>query len=234
MPAETFFNLPEDKRQRIIDCAVDEFAEHPYAAASLSQIVARAGISKGSMYQYFENKLDLYRWLALEYAGQKKIVYFPEHIAQDPMGASISFFEFLRDGAIAGCLFTVDHPKLARAALRLVEPTPVDELQQLHRSFADQGMAFWHARIRMAIDAGELRSDLDVELFAPLVSHIIGLGLVHQLMALLGMDQDEFLRSPIALRRISRRDIDRVVDHTITFVRAGAGARDTPNTEDLS
>lgn len=60
MPKQTFFNLPEEKRRRIVDCAVGEFAEHGYNMASISRMVAAAGIAKGSFYQYFEDKEDLY------------------------------------------------------------------------------------------------------------------------------------------------------------------------------
>ena len=42
MPHQTFFNLPEEKRQTLIDCALDEFAARDYDSASISQIVARA------------------------------------------------------------------------------------------------------------------------------------------------------------------------------------------------
>ena len=44
MPKETFFNLPEDKRQAILDLAIEEFAAHDYKNASISRIVERAGI----------------------------------------------------------------------------------------------------------------------------------------------------------------------------------------------
>ena len=60
MPKETFFNLPEVKRGAILDAALEEFAAYPYDQASVNRIVARAGIPKGSFYQYFENKKDLY------------------------------------------------------------------------------------------------------------------------------------------------------------------------------
>lgn len=63
MPKQTFFNLPEDKLNRIIDCAVDEFAEYGYTGASISRMVAAAGIAKGSFYQYFEDKEDLYGYV---------------------------------------------------------------------------------------------------------------------------------------------------------------------------
>src|SRR5678815_4721000 len=75
MPKPTFLNLPEDKRERIVELAIEEFSDKPYAQASISNIVARAGIAKGSFYQYFEDKLDLYRWLLLDVAAHRKLAY---------------------------------------------------------------------------------------------------------------------------------------------------------------
>ncbi len=60
MPKQTFLNLPEEKRARIVDVALTEFAEKGYTGASITGIVAAAGIAKGSFYQYFEDKDDLY------------------------------------------------------------------------------------------------------------------------------------------------------------------------------
>ena len=71
MPKQTFFNLPDDKRQRIIDVVIDEFADNDYANVSISSIVARAGIAKGSFYQYFEDKEDLYGYLVSLIAEKK-------------------------------------------------------------------------------------------------------------------------------------------------------------------
>ena len=59
MPKSTFFGLPEERRGRLVHEAIAEFADRPYAEASLSQIARRARIPKGSFYQYFDDKLDL-------------------------------------------------------------------------------------------------------------------------------------------------------------------------------
>jgi hypothetical protein len=56
--SQTFSNLPEEKRQRILRIAIDEFADNDYDSASVSRIVARAGIAKGSFYQCFVDKDD--------------------------------------------------------------------------------------------------------------------------------------------------------------------------------
>ena len=46
-----------------MDVIMDEFAENDYANVSISRIVTNAGIAKGSFYQYFEDKDDLYSYL---------------------------------------------------------------------------------------------------------------------------------------------------------------------------
>src|SRR5690554_7663669 len=74
VPKQTFFNLEPEKRQGIIAAAVREFAEHPFEQASLTKIVESCGIAKGSMYQYFEDKLDLYLYI-VDLAYEQKKAY---------------------------------------------------------------------------------------------------------------------------------------------------------------
>ncbi len=63
MPTSTFFNLPEAKRQRLIDAAWQEFTTVSYMDASINKIIQGAGISRGSFYQYFAGKEDLFAYL---------------------------------------------------------------------------------------------------------------------------------------------------------------------------
>ena len=60
MPKETFFNLPSEKQERLMEAAQKEFSRVPLQDASIAKIVKLAGISRGSFYQYFEDKDDLY------------------------------------------------------------------------------------------------------------------------------------------------------------------------------
>lgn len=62
MPKQTFFNLPAEKRQRLLDAAQVEFRTYSFSEASISHIIERANISRGSFYQYFEDKADLYAY----------------------------------------------------------------------------------------------------------------------------------------------------------------------------
>lgn len=64
MPKQTFFNLPKEKRDRIIAAAKEVFSKNSYEEASINQIVKLAQIPRGSFYQYFEDKDDLYGYLS--------------------------------------------------------------------------------------------------------------------------------------------------------------------------
>ena len=60
MPKKTFYNLPEEKRNKIIEAAKEEFSRVPIHEASIKNIVENSGIARGSFYQYFDSKEDLF------------------------------------------------------------------------------------------------------------------------------------------------------------------------------
>jgi Transcriptional regulator len=56
----TFEKISEDRRQKIFDAAVSEFALNGYNATNINTIAKKAGISIGAMYSYFASKEDLF------------------------------------------------------------------------------------------------------------------------------------------------------------------------------
>ncbi len=80
MPKETFNNLNEGKKQRIFDAAVQEFSTCSFSDASINQIIKTAGIPRGSFYQYFNDKEDLYLYMIEEISNQKKKL-IPERVS---------------------------------------------------------------------------------------------------------------------------------------------------------
>lgn len=64
MIKNTFNNLSEEKRERIINAVIEEFTEHPTDKVSINKIIQKAEISRGSFYQYFDDKVDLIEVIA--------------------------------------------------------------------------------------------------------------------------------------------------------------------------
>jgi len=81
MCTETFLRLPEEKRTRFLEAAWEEFTRASLADASINKIVQKAAIPRGSFYQYFAGKDDLFAYLqqtVLEYLIAEYCKYMRE------------------------------------------------------------------------------------------------------------------------------------------------------------
>lgn len=80
---ESFTKLPEDKKARILDAAIVEFAEHGFESANINTIAQKSAISVGSIYKYFDNKEDLF--LSLIHYGVRTLKNILEDILTEDM-----------------------------------------------------------------------------------------------------------------------------------------------------
>ncbi|MDR1879332.1 MAG: TetR/AcrR family transcriptional regulator [Tannerellaceae bacterium] len=80
---EQYEALRAEKKQLIMDAALEVFAEAGYALTSIDQIAKRAGIAKGLIYTYFESKEDLLHQILV--FGVKKMSegLFPEQMTPE-------------------------------------------------------------------------------------------------------------------------------------------------------
>lgn len=70
MIKKTYYNLPKEKQNRIFNAIKNEFSKYPKEKVSINRIVKDAGISRGSFYQYFDDKLDLIELLTGDLLSQ--------------------------------------------------------------------------------------------------------------------------------------------------------------------
>jgi len=109
MPKETFINLPDDRRNLIIQAAIEEFSKAGYDTASINQICKRSNIAKGSFYQYFEDKMDLYVYI-MDLAIREKIDFFSDVLVEF---YNLTLLEQFRLLFIKGVEFAKKHPQYA-------------------------------------------------------------------------------------------------------------------------
>ena len=63
MPTKTFYNLPKDKKLRILKAGKKEFSRVPLEKAVIANIAKDADIPRGSFYQYFTSLEDLFAYI---------------------------------------------------------------------------------------------------------------------------------------------------------------------------
>ena len=206
MPKQTFLNLPEEKRRAFIEIARDEFANNDYNIASVSKIVEKAGIAKGSVYQYFEDKQDLFLYL-LEISNQEML----GHVTQTPPpDQNADFFETLRWQMSVVVQASVKYPvhsKLARRAY--TSPLPFrDKLLEKAKKVREE---HFQGLVLRAQASGQLDPKLD-----PAVVSFMVQGLMN--------DMGSFLQSKFGKRKgdwVQLPEVSEVFDQVIEVLKRG-------------
>lgn len=227
MPKPTFFNLPAERRERLVQEAIVEFAERTYAEASLSQIAVRARIPKGSFYQYFEDKLDLYRWLLTDEAPRCKRAFVGRIEGAD-------FWEDLETMVERGMAFLVEHPRLARLTAAAADPTAIPEVRGLHQAICDAGNHELREMLQRGVGEGVVRRDLSLDVVTSLVAAVIGPGLTEVVLQELGADLHGVLASDSLREQLGTQRRRRLARQAVTFIRAGVGAQPTTDSKPRS
>ena len=81
--------MPDEKRERIMAAAEREFLENSFEAASINRIIKEAAIPRGSFYQYFEDKKDIFLYIVSTHKNEA--FGFVESFIKDSDGDVFSF-----------------------------------------------------------------------------------------------------------------------------------------------
>lgn len=157
---KTFENLPDEKRERVLNEATSEFAEHGYHQASINRIVKRLGIAKGSLFKYFGNKQGLFEYLFDHAVNQFKQPL--KHIRETT--SDKDFFERIEKSLLAGVDFIQAHPHIYRIYLKMLfqENFPMRDkfLSEVRRGSSK----YLRPLVTAAMESGELRNNLDPDM----------------------------------------------------------------------
>ena len=203
MPTVTWARIDPARRAKIVDAAEAEFSAHGFSRGSLNVIARRAGVAKGSLFQYFADKRDLYAFVA-DIASQRVRAYMEDRIRElDP---SRPFFDFLADWLDAWVAYFADHPREralhAAATLEVDTEARVSVQNVIHRHYLE----VLRPLVRDAHARGDLRADSDTDALLSLLLLIFPhLGLapyVRGLDPILGLDEPTPEQPALAVRRL--------------------------------
>lgn len=215
MVKTTFFNLDEEKRQRILAAALEEFSAQPYESASLNRIVAQAGIPKGSLYQYFEDKKDLYFFL-IDEAAEVKLAFLRR--CDLPEGSD--FFEGFAALMLAGAEFDLNYPQYSRLLGQAFNSPLAEEITERLKG---KSFDYLHDLLFTARQQGRIRSDLPLDLIVFTLNALTTeFGKYAAQMA--GLKWDGRIFDPQQREKLRSLDLKGMIDNLMRLLKEGMAA----------
>ena len=153
--SEPEWTRSEARRQAILEVARQIFFDRGYAAASMSEIAARLGGSKGTLYNYFRSKEELFAAFMTDTCqGPANDTY--DHLP--PLDADIR--EGLIEFGVAFLEFVLREETMALHRLVIAECGRFPELGRLFYELGPQrGELRLSEYFRQAMSAGRIRQD---------------------------------------------------------------------------
>lgn len=160
-----------DRREQIIAAAELVFDAEGYGAATMAAVAAQAGVAKGSLYNYFGSKRDLFTQVCVAtLAGGRTEL---ERLVDEPIPAVTkiqriidSWFQRLEDYKRLGRLILEFWATAARQKRR-------GELTAAVENLASQGEDQVQAIVRQGIASGEFAADIQAEVFGSLFTSLL-------------------------------------------------------------
>ena len=158
---------PEARKKLILASAKKLFSRGGYYQTQISDIIKDAGIARGTIYQYFSNKEDVFITLLEQYYCQ-----WEESIslaAADINLNKVNPVDYFRHRIKRTLVFFSKDKDLCNIALRVGLGLP-GEMASVIKRFEERIIRLLIGDLKLGIDNGHVRPDLNVELTANLLA----------------------------------------------------------------
>ncbi|WP_411680699.1 TetR/AcrR family transcriptional regulator [Clostridium thailandense] len=152
---DKFERLPDEKKQRILDACIEEFALYGYDKASTNSIVKKAYISKGILFHYFGNKKTLFLYI-FDYCINKLVNRYYSMKEKEPK----DIFERIMWSSIVKMKAFHEEPNMIKLILLAISNMPKSlepELTQRYNDIYEKNMP----QFFQDIDTSKFRKDID-------------------------------------------------------------------------
>ncbi|MEH7436126.1 TetR/AcrR family transcriptional regulator [Neobacillus drentensis] len=152
-----FLNLDSEKQNRIINAAIKEFAQKGYSNASTNEIVKEAGISKGLLFHYFQNKKQLFLFLF-----DSCVELISDDFYKKIDLTETDFFQRIRQSVLIKMELLAQYPDL----FKFVEKAYMDDAADIQAEMQKKIRELNHiniGKIYEGIDVSKFRDDIDIQ-----------------------------------------------------------------------
>lgn len=203
MPTVTWARVDPARRAAVLEAAEAEFSARGFSHGSLNVIARRAKVAKGSLFQYFADKADLYAFVA-DTAGQRVRSHMERQIVELDPGRP--FFEFLVELLDVWVAYFADHPREralhAAASLEVDTDARISVRTVVHRHY----LQVLRPLVDDARARGDLRADADtgalLSLLLLILPHLALAPYLRGIDPVLGLDEHTPEQPALAVRRM--------------------------------
>ncbi len=152
-----FEQLADSKQKSIIDASVYEFADNGFKNASVNKIVEKAGISKGSLFNYFKSKNLLF-----DHIYQIALREVKSYLAKvRDESENNDFFTRFNKIINSGITFINKHPRLARIYFRLLNSDDSPHGKAIIQNLHSEAIRYLTDFVETGMERNELRGELN-------------------------------------------------------------------------
>jgi AcrR family transcriptional regulator len=183
------------RQREIIDCAKEVFAEHGYHTASISEIITRAGIARGTFYLYFTNKQTVFDSILDEALCELRARITPIEVdSRDAEPPQIQ----LRQNLVRVLDYVLSDRSLTQILLNHKQSPQAEVAERVNVFFTDV----------TDLISSSLQHGIAMKLIRPCQTELVAAALVGAVRGVIEyfLNQDQ------------KPDIPRIVDELITFV----------------
>ncbi len=159
-PRPRFLSLPPERRAAILDAACAELATHGFEKASTNRIIERAGVSKGALYYYFDDKRDLLLTTLRDATERGFEAVGPPGDAHDANG----FWDALLEWYERAALFVAREPALAGLIKAALSPSAGPGVAAIVDEYTGRGRHYLRGLLARGIELGAVRDDVPLDL----------------------------------------------------------------------
>lgn len=210
MPTETWWRLPEEKRERITAVAMAEFGARGFSAGSLNVIAQNAGIAKGSLFQYFEDKMDFFATICDAVSSRIEQATLGEVDVEGP------FFDVLRSILRRWVTYFSTHPVEQRMAFAAANEVDGDA----RRAVRGVTNSHYNKALAPIVEGAKVRGEISDDVDPTLVISMIVLVLRHLNSAPFEHDGDP----AIAFHELSFEETERIAMSYVAALEHAFGA----------
>lgn len=206
---KTFDNIPEEKRDRILQAAITEFAKNGFNGANINTIAENADISVGSVYKYFSSKDDLFLSVVNRGYGLLEEVFSTTALSTG------DFFDTIEELLRAAQKYAIEYPELNQIYLDLATEGLSHLSKRLSRTVESISAEFYLSIIAKAKKDGIIPPDLDDQIASFCLDNLL-------LMVQYSYTSKYFMeRMKIFLGDKKAKDKERIIQGIMQFIRGG-------------